>query len=65
MLEIVSEAVKSMAEGELLQLQKSRKLNIKEEDYYKIMGWDLKTGKPYRKTLVDLDLADVADDLWR
>jgi len=37
MLEIVSEAVKSMAEGELLQLQKARKLNIKEEDYYKII----------------------------
>jgi octaprenyl-diphosphate synthase len=37
MLEIISEAVKSMAEGELLQLQKSRKLNIKEEDYYKII----------------------------
>jgi octaprenyl-diphosphate synthase len=26
-----------MAEGELLQLQKARKLNIKEEDYYKII----------------------------
>lgn len=37
MLEIVSEAVKSMTEGELLQLQKSRKLNIVEEDYYKII----------------------------
>ncbi len=37
MLEIVSEAVKSMVEGELLQLQKLRKLNIKEEDYYKII----------------------------
>jgi octaprenyl-diphosphate synthase len=37
MLEIISEAVRSMAEGELLQLQKSRKLNIKEEDYYKII----------------------------
>jgi octaprenyl-diphosphate synthase len=37
MLEIVSEAVKSMAEGELLQIQKARKLNIKEEDYYKII----------------------------
>ncbi len=37
MLEIVSEAVKSMSEGELLQLQKSRKLNIKEEDYFKII----------------------------
>jgi len=37
MLEIVSEAVKSMSEGELLQLQKSRKLNIKEEDYFRII----------------------------
>jgi octaprenyl-diphosphate synthase len=37
MLEIISEAVKSMSAGELLQLQKARKLNIKEEDYYKII----------------------------
>ena len=37
MLEIVSEAVKSMSEGELFQLQKARKLNIKEEDYFKII----------------------------
>lgn len=37
MLEIISEAVKLMSEGELLQLQKARKLNIKEEDYYKII----------------------------
>lgn len=37
MLEIISEAVKSMSEGELLQLQKARKQNIKEEDYYKII----------------------------
>lgn len=38
MLEIVSEAVKSMAQGELLQLQKARKLNIKEDDYFKIIS---------------------------
>jgi octaprenyl-diphosphate synthase len=37
MLEIVSDAVKSMSEGELLQLQKSRKLNLKEDDYFKII----------------------------
>jgi octaprenyl-diphosphate synthase len=37
MLGIVSEAVKSMSEGELLQLQKARKLNIKEEDYFRII----------------------------
>ncbi|MBK7711231.1 MAG: polyprenyl synthetase family protein [Bacteroidales bacterium] len=37
MLEIVSDAVKSMSEGELLQLQKSRKFNLKEEDYFKII----------------------------
>ena len=28
MLEIVSEAVRAMTEGELLQIQKARKLNI-------------------------------------
>lgn len=38
MLEIVSEAVKSMTEGELLQIQKSRKLNITEEDYFRIIS---------------------------
>ena len=38
MLEIVSEAVKSMSEGELLQLQKARKLNMKEEDYFRIIS---------------------------
>jgi len=38
MLEIVSDAVKAMVEGELLQLQKSRKLNITEEDYYRIIN---------------------------
>ncbi|MFH0841701.1 MAG: polyprenyl synthetase family protein [Bacteroidota bacterium] len=37
MLELVSEAVKSMVEGELFQIQKARKLNIREEDYYKII----------------------------
>jgi octaprenyl-diphosphate synthase len=37
MLEIVSDAVKMMSEGELLQLQKARKLNLSEEDYFKII----------------------------
>lgn len=37
MLEIVSDAVRSMAEGELLQIQKSRKNSIKEEDYFRII----------------------------
>ncbi len=37
LLEIVSEAVKEMAEGELLQIEKSRKLDITEETYFKII----------------------------
>lgn len=37
LLEIVSEAVKEMSEGELLQLQKTRKLNITEEEYLDII----------------------------
>lgn len=37
LLEIVSEAVKSMSEGELLQIEKARRLDIKEEVYYEII----------------------------
>lgn len=36
-LKIVSTAVKEMSEGELLQMEKSRKLNIKEEEYFEII----------------------------
>lgn len=37
LLEIVSNAVQEMSEGELLQIQKSRKLNINEEEYFEII----------------------------
>lgn len=37
MLEITSEAVQAMSEGELLQLQKARKLDITEEIYFRII----------------------------
>lgn len=37
LLKIVSRAVREMIEGELLQIQKSRKLNITEADYYEII----------------------------
>ncbi len=37
LLEIVSRAVKEMAEGELLQMEKARRLDIKEEIYYDII----------------------------
>ena len=37
MLEIVSEAVKSLVEGELLQIEKARRLDITEEVYYDII----------------------------
>ena len=36
-LHILSEAVKQMSEGELLQIEKSRKLNLKEEIYFEII----------------------------
>ena len=36
-LHILSEAVKQMSEGELLQMEKSRKLDIDEETYFKII----------------------------
>lgn len=37
MLQIVSNAVKEMSEGELLQIEKARKLNITEEIYYEVI----------------------------
>jgi octaprenyl-diphosphate synthase len=37
LLEIVSNAVREMSEGELLQMEKSRQLNITEEIYYDII----------------------------
>ena len=36
-LEILSEAVKAMSEGELLQSEKSRKLDIQESTYYEVI----------------------------
>jgi len=38
LLDIVSVAVKRMSEGELLQIEKSRKLDIDEETYFRIIG---------------------------
>ena len=37
LLKIVSNAVKEMSEGELLQIEKTRKLNITEEVYFEII----------------------------
>jgi octaprenyl-diphosphate synthase len=37
LLELVSEAVKEISEGELLQIQKSWRLNINEEEYFNII----------------------------
>src|SRR6476661_7675178 len=36
-LQILSDAVRKMSEGELLQLEKARSLNLKEEIYYEII----------------------------
>ena len=38
LLEIVSKAVQKMSEGELLQIEKTRKLNITEEEYFEIIA---------------------------
>jgi aldehyde:ferredoxin oxidoreductase len=45
---------------------KGSSINIKPmvSEYYQLMGWDEATGKPFRQTLAELDLDDVAEDLW-
>ena len=37
LLSITSDAVREMSEGEILQIQKSRKLNLNKEDYFEII----------------------------
>jgi aldehyde:ferredoxin oxidoreductase len=32
--------------------------------YFAAMGWDLKTGKPYQRTLNELGLQELTGDLW-
>lgn len=34
------------------------------EEYYRLMGWDPKSGKPWRQTLSRFGLAGEAKDLW-
>lgn len=45
---------------------KGSKVNLKPmvREYYDLMGWDQKTGKPYRNTLEALGLTDVAREMW-
>jgi aldehyde:ferredoxin oxidoreductase len=39
-------------------------LNGMIDEYYALMGWDPKTGKPWQTTLKRLGLDDVARDIW-
>lgn len=34
------------------------------KEYYRLMGWDEKSGRPWRNTLTKSGLGDVAKDLW-
>jgi aldehyde:ferredoxin oxidoreductase len=35
------------------------------DNYYKLMGWDRKTGRPLPETLRALGLEDIINDLWK
>jgi hypothetical protein len=39
------------------------KFEALKDRYYELAGWDLKTGRPTRATLEELDMKDVADEL--
>ena len=34
------------------------------KEYYQLLDWDLKTGKPSKKVLLELGLDDVAKELY-
>jgi len=44
-LQILSTAVKEMSEGELLQMEKSRNLNLKEDIYYEHIYFNIYSSK--------------------
>jgi aldehyde:ferredoxin oxidoreductase len=50
--------------GPLAGVTIEKQVNLQVEEYFKSMDWDLKTGKPLRKKLIELGLEDVARDLW-
>jgi len=34
------------------------------DEYYELMGWDLKSGKPYRETMERLGLEEYIPLIW-
>ncbi len=34
-------------------------------EYYRLIGWDEKTGKPWRSTLKSVGLEHIGDDIWK
>ena len=39
-------------------------VDVQINDYLKAMEWDAKTGKPSKRKLIQMDLADIADDIF-
>ena len=39
-------------------------INYMIDDFYQLMGWDKRTGKPWRDTLNRIGLSDVSKDIW-
>ncbi len=48
--------------GRKLDRKKFQKMK---DEYYRLRGWDIKTGLPKRRTLEELDMKDVADYLGK
>jgi aldehyde:ferredoxin oxidoreductase len=40
-------------------------MNELSKEYYQELGWDVKTGKPSKKVLLELGLDDVAKELYK
>jgi aldehyde:ferredoxin oxidoreductase len=48
--------------GTQVALDRGKFANLLDE-YYRLRGWDLETGRPTPEKLVELDLADVGEEL--
>lgn len=66
-LEIVAKAVKAMSEGELLQIEKARKLDITEEVYFEVIRQKTASliAACCEAAAVSVDREDIAEKMYR
>ncbi len=63
-LEVAKRVIEAPPDGRAAGISIGPHLKGMVEEYYRLMGWDPKTGKPFISTLKGVGLDDVVKDLW-